>query len=349
MKIEIGESLACSYLRHVERCWLVQANWKAPEHWGRRLTDAELEALFEQMKSRFDRAVFKQTKNAAQFLKQGEIDVVGVDQEGGVHAMEVAFHEAGLNYGSVTETVNRVLKKMLRTLLILRAYHPPQTPLYIYFLSPKVNPAVQRPLEEKFAALRQEYPHIGWSLLTNADFAESVVKPTLENASNVADSSELFVRSVKLLETTGYRLIPPWTAPNGPTPPNGPPTRKIQPLVEDLMRTLLVARPALLSDAEKRDLQDNVHCNSRIGLQIGNFGLIRRIEEGRIINGHGRYWADRYGDFYVCSQWGKSYHRANAQSLLAWVEDLIERKPEHANALRPHAQAFRDYLAENRP
>lgn len=38
MKIEIGESLACSYLRHVERCWLAQANWKAPEHWGRRLT-----------------------------------------------------------------------------------------------------------------------------------------------------------------------------------------------------------------------------------------------------------------------------------------------------------------------
>lgn len=111
MKIEIGESLACSYLRHVERCWLVQANWKAPEHWGRRLTDAELEALFEQMKSRFDRAVFKQTKNAAQFLKQGEIDVVGVDQEGGVHAMEVAFHEAGLNYGSKAETVNRVLKR----------------------------------------------------------------------------------------------------------------------------------------------------------------------------------------------------------------------------------------------
>ena len=29
MKIEIGESLACSYLRHVKHCWLVQANWKA--------------------------------------------------------------------------------------------------------------------------------------------------------------------------------------------------------------------------------------------------------------------------------------------------------------------------------
>ena len=344
MKIEIGESLACSYLRHVERCWLVQPNWKAPEHWGRRLSDAELEALFAEMKRRFDLggAVFKQTKDAAQFLKQGEIDVVGVDQEGGVHAMEVAFHEAGLNYGSVAETVNRVLKKMLRTLFILRACHPPQTPLHIYFLSPKVNPAVQRPLEEKFAALRKAYPDVDWRLLTNDDFVNRIVKPTLENASDVADSSELFLRSVKLLETAGYRLIPP-EPPNGPTPPNGPPRGKIQPLVEDLMRTLLVAHPALLSDAEKRDLQDNVYCKSKLRLRIGNFALIRRTALSR------RYWADRYGGFYVCSQWGKSYHRANAQGLLAWVEDLIERKPDHANALRPHAQAFRDYLAGNRP
>lgn len=349
MKIEIGESLACSYLRHVERCWLAQANWKAPEHWGRRLADADLEALFAEMKRRFDPngAVFKQTKDAAQFLKQGEIDVVGVGQQGGVHAMEVAFHEAGLNYGSTAETVNRVLKKMLRTLLILRAHHPPQTPLHIYFLSPKVNPVVQKPLEDAFVALQMAHPDVDWRLRTNDDFVNRIVKPTLENASDVADSSELFLRSAKLLETAGYRLIPLWTTPNGPTPPNGPPPPigqpkgRIQPLVEDLMRTLLVARPALLSDAEKSNLQDNVYCKRGLRLRIGNFALIRREALNK------RYWRARYGDFYVCSQWGKSYHCANAQSLLAWVEDLIARKPSHADVLRPHAQAFGDYLAGN--
>ena len=203
--------------------------------------------------------------------------------------------------------------------------------------------------------MRQEYPHIAWSLLTNADFTESVVKPTLENASDVDDSSELFLRSVKLLETAGYRLIPPWTTPNGPTLPNGPPPPigqpkgRIQPLVEDLMRTLLVARPMLLSDAEKSNLQNNEYCKRGLGLRIGNFSLIRRIELGTTGNdGRNRYYTDRYGEFCVCSQWGKSYHCANAKSLLAWVEDLIARKPEHADALRPHAQAFRDYLAGNR-
>lgn len=345
MKIEIGESLACSYLRHVERCWLVQANWKAPEHWGRRLADADLEALFAEMRRRFDPdgAVFKQTKDAAQFLKQGEIDVVGVGQQGGVHAMEVAFHEAGLNYGSTAETKNRVLKKMLRTLLILRAHHPPQTPLHIYFLSPKVNPAVQKPLEEAFVALRMAHPDVDWRLRTNDDFVNRIVKPTLENASDVADSSELFVRSAKLLDLAGLlRSTQDEEDPDEDDDDEGADNiGEVQPLVRALMRTLLVARPALLSDAEKSNLQDNVYCKRGLRLRIGNFALIRREALKK------RYWAGRYGGFYVCSEWGKSYHCANAKSLLAWVEDLIGRKPEHADALRLHAQAFREYLAGN--
>ncbi len=353
MKIEIGESLACSYLRHVERCWLAQANWKVSEHWERSLPDADLEALFLEMKRRFDRggAVFKQTKDAAQFLKQGEIDAVGVDQQGGVHAMEVAFHEAGLNYGSTAETDNRVLKKMLRTLLILRAHHPPQTALRISFLSPKVNPAVQRPLETTFADLQEAYPDVDWRLAINDEFVESIVKPTLAKAGDVADSSELFVRSAKLLETAGYTLLPPM--PNGPPPPpppNGPTERRIQPFVRGLMRTLLVDSPGLISEAEKRDMQDIEYCKSKIGLRIG-FPIIRRIELGRKGNDgrRDRYYARRYGEFYVCNNWWQSHHRANAQALLDYVGDLIRRNPARENALRPHAQDFRDYLEGNCP
>ena len=348
MKIEIGESLACSYLRHVERCWLAQANWKVSEHWERSLPDAELEALFLEMKRRFDRggAVFKKTKDAAQFLKQGEIDAVGVDQQGGVHAMEVAFHEAGLNYGSVTETDNRVLKKMLRTLLILRAHHPPQTALHISFLSPKVNPAVQRPLETTFADLRTEYPDVDWRLAINDEFVKSIVKPTLEKAGDVADSSELFVRSAKLLELAGLLCS---TEDDDEDDADDNDASPIQGLVKNLMSTLLVDSPGLLSEAEKSDLRNNEYCKSRLGLRIGNFSLIRRIESGPEVSGHRRYWADRYGEHYVCNNWGKTNHHSNAQALLTFVEDLIRRNSALEDALRPHAQAFRGYLEGNGP
>ena len=343
MKIEVGESLACSYLRHVKRCWIVQANWKASDDWEQR---QDAEALFSEMKKRFDRddSVFKKTKHAGQVLKQGEIDVVGVDWQGGVHAMEVAFHEGGLNYEGNTE--ERILRKMLRTLLILRTYLSPETRIHIYFLSPKVGPKVQKPLETTFTALRKEYADVRWHLLTNEEFAKSIVKPTLDGASTVADSSELFVRSVKLLEVAGFRHgTPPVavTSDHADAPRSEVQVQPLVPLVKALMQTLLVD-PSLLSDAEKSDLTDNAYCK-KIGLRIG-FGLIRKKECGKEIKGHPRYWADPYGDFYVCSQWSRS-RCDNAQSLLAFVEDLIQRNREHEGTLRLHAQNFRKYLAEN--
>ena len=212
MKIDVCESLAYSYLRHVKRCWIVQTNWKASERWDR-CQDADLEVRYSEVIRRFDpeRSVVKQTK-ATQFLKQGEIDAVGVDQQGEIHAMEVAFHGAGLNYGSSSDSDN-VLKKMLRTLFILRTYQP-QTPVHIYFLSPKARRGVRQALEAKFAALREEYADVEWHLLTDDDFAEAIVEPTLANTSG-ADTSELFVRSVKLLETAGYRLVRPRTGQGG--------------------------------------------------------------------------------------------------------------------------------------
>lgn len=340
MKIEVGESLACSYLRHVKRCWIVQANWKAPGDWGRGRRQGA-EALFSEMKQRFDRdgSVFKKTKDAEQFFKQGEIDVVGVEQQGSIHAMEVAFHEGGLNYGNTEE---RVLKKMLRTLLILRTYHSPETRIHIYFLSPKVHLKVQKSLEATFAALRGEYADVEWDLLTNDDFAKSIVRQTLEKASAVADSSELFVRSVKLLETADWHSTSPVTVASAH--PDAPRTevqvQPLVPLVKALMWMLLVDHPSLLSDAEKSDLTDNAYCKE-MGLRIG-FGLIRKKECGK----DRRYWVTDFGGFYVCSQWSR-HHHDNAKSLLAFVEDVIERQPEHKDTLHQHAQKFRDYLGKN--
>ena len=36
MKMEMLEPLDCSYLRHVRKCWIVQANWKAAGTWSKR-------------------------------------------------------------------------------------------------------------------------------------------------------------------------------------------------------------------------------------------------------------------------------------------------------------------------
>ena len=362
MKIEIGESLAYSFLRHVKQCWLVQTNWKVSEHWAKRQPDEALEAMFSAMRKNFDPdgSVFKGTKDCSQFLRQGEIDVVGVGQDGCVHAMEVAFHEAGLNYGSTAETSERVLKKLLRTMLILNAYHSEETEPHIYFVSPKVHRGVQQPLEEIFSRLRAEYSSIDWHLLTNDEFTNQLLVPTLERAGSVADTSELFVRSAKLLELAGLTLplsegsqhwqrlsteygIPPRTGGEATSSEPG----QLQPLVRGLMTALLEDYPDLLSENDRMDLMDVGYCESRLGLQLDGYPLLRRKEQGRMDGGHYRYWAKVYGGrYYVTNNWWKQHHPHNAGALMRWAKELIDRREGHPGiaALQRHRDALRAYL-----
>ena len=204
MKLEIGESLGYSYLRHIQKCWIVQANWKASDHWEKSISDQELTRVFDEMRDIFgsDKSVFKQNDSWQQFLKQGEIDLMGVTLAGDVHALDVAFHENGLQYGS--ETHQRVLKKMLRTHLILMAYGlSEESQRHVYFVSPKVTPKPQRELEQVFRQLRTHYPNTDWHLLSNEEFRHQMLLPLLNKVGQIADTSELFVRGAQLLNLGG--------------------------------------------------------------------------------------------------------------------------------------------------
>ena len=359
MKIEIGESLGYSYLRHVKQCWLVQANWKVSEHWGKRQSDESLESAFSDMRQRFDPdgVVFKGTKDGSQFLRQAEIDVVGVDQDGGVHAMEVAFHEAGLHYSGGTD--NRVLKKLLRTRLILDAYHSEEVPRHIYFVSPKVHRGDQQSLEEIFSRLREVYPSVHWYLMINEKFSNELLGATLDKAETVADTSELFVRSAKLLKLAegdrpnhASRLSRRMTA-RGETPDSlqrANRTRRtngFQDIVRGLMRTLLEDHPALLGDEDRRNMMDADYCRESMDLRLSGVALLRRQEEGKMIGGHDRYYEKVYaGRYYVTNHWWKAHHSHNAASLLGFVERLIENRQDTVGiaTLEEHRIALRDCL-----
>ena len=221
-----------------------------------------------------------------------------------------------------------------------------------------MNPDVQKPLEDTFDSLRAEYPTVEWLLLTNQNFTEQMVKPTLEKSSTVADTSELFVRAAKLLELTG--ILSPKdiqqtrTASTAQTTRRATidarvpsvSTRKLQPLVQDLMSTLLVSYPALLDETDRLDLMDREYCKRFVGLQIGNLPLLRRVEDGIMISGRARYYEKPYGEFYVCSEWWKDHHADNARSLLKLVTKIAERKAGSPGTVRleKHRNALRDYL-----
>lgn len=147
MKIEIGESLFYSWLRHVKECQLVQISWKASPQWQLSDVDALEEMMAyvgEYYAQKYDYSIFKQTTSLSQLLKQGESDLLGISIQSGdmkYYAVDVAFHEKGLSYGSQAQTVMNVLKKYARTAFCLYGYLSTKK-VEIIFASPKITPAV---------------------------------------------------------------------------------------------------------------------------------------------------------------------------------------------------------------
>jgi hypothetical protein len=208
MKVEVGESLMRSWLRHVKGCQLAELNWKPASSWIRQ-DDCQLlmDASRTHFKDRLAADIFEGTTTAKQLIKQGEIDVLGVklDTRGciqTVYGVDIAFHERGLNYGGSEETVSRVLKKLIRSTMIIQTYFG-SVSCQTVFASPIIGSSFLDPLEaairhletflESFKINSKVY------LLANDPFREEVLLPTLKMASDTADSSELFLRSYRLL------------------------------------------------------------------------------------------------------------------------------------------------------
>ena len=119
-----------------------------------------------------------------------------------------------------------------------------------------------------------------------------------------------------------------------------------QAIVESLMRTLLEDHPTLLCKRDVSNLMDAEYCKGVLGLSIANFALLRHRDAGHMIQGHARYWKHVYADrFYVCSQWWKDHHPANAAALSEFASGVAARNAEHPGTvrLRDHIEALDAY------
>lgn len=201
MKLEIAESLALSYLKHVHRCVFYQNNWKPSGQWER-FNEEEVEDLFNRISTDPELAgVCKQTSDYSQFLRQAEIDAIGLDISGTVYAIDTAFHENGLNYGSSEETANRIMKKLLRAYLIIRTYFP-NSRAKVIFASPKVTPAKEELIKHVFSRIPYivEDNSVEFLYFSNKKFKEELIDNVIKYGAEDSDTAELFLRAMRLYE-----------------------------------------------------------------------------------------------------------------------------------------------------
>lgn len=174
----------------------------------------------------------------------------------------------------------------------------------------------------------------------------------LLGAIGAADNARQVSQMKKNLRRARYATPPQMPATPIPTAPPpkpepGPQKERLQPLVRGLMQTLLDDYPTLLDDSEANNLTNPDYCKRHLGLKIGNFALLRNAADGRMVNGHGRYWKELYaGRFYVCSQWWKDHHKHNADVLRRFITELSQNQPNHPGvpALERHREMLTDYI-----
>ena len=146
MKIEMGESIILSWLRHAKNCQIVQLNWKPSVNRWTSYQDEKVEIIINEIqelyKREFDLDIFKKNSSPMQIIQQGEIDALGIeiiDKEiTSIYVVDVAFHENGLNYGSKEVTTAKVIKKMVRSAVTIMSYFDINN-ANILFTSPKIS------------------------------------------------------------------------------------------------------------------------------------------------------------------------------------------------------------------
>jgi hypothetical protein len=347
MKVEIGESLIYSFLRHEKNCLITQTNWKPSGNWNisQEIQDRAIYEFDKINKHHAFSGIFN--SDLSQTIKQAEIDVLGIDQSNHIYAFEVAFHENGLQYGGKIETKNRIFKKLLRGYVTLKCYFPNHQHS-IAFCSPKVNPATEQHIREYFEVLIQDFQteDTEFHYFSNEKFNSEIAQKTLAKTLTEADSSELFARSIKLFNifskfnssssqpTQQAQKVENFTpeTPQTPLPASSQKTIKInnisvpltkengesvQNYIKRIMRLLLNSNA--LSSQEIERLQDKEYCKKTFHLQ---FALLREIKDGyKDASGRGRYWSTETfgGNYYVCSQWWKDYHTTYLTRLTQWL------------------------------
>jgi len=210
MKVEMGESLVISWLKHAKKCQIVQGNWKV----SMKTWNLENEEMITEIIRFFSEyylennnfQLFKSTTSVKQIIKQGEIDVLGVSihskQIENLYAIDVAFHEGGLNYTNRGGTEANILKKLVRMICTVIGYFDVKN-ADVIFATPKMSETKYSALESEIENL-QDLINSKWDLdfnvrlIANKGFKEEIFDVVSNLASDVADTSELYMRAIQM-------------------------------------------------------------------------------------------------------------------------------------------------------
>lgn len=335
MKIEMGESLFYSWLRHVKECQIVQTNWTTSSQWQLNNEEHLEEIMTLTDKFFFDKygySIYKKTSSLSQLLQQAECDAIGVEIQGGtnkIYAVDVAFHEAGVNYGGREATIKKIISKSLRTAMCIYGYLDARE-AEIIFASPKINRSILDGVNPCLVDMQKIMDDLGFSfafrIIANDDFRDKVLEPILKASNGVADTNELFIRGYQMMQMFDKKAISATEKVPVPATPRIQTTEEAEETYAEMKIgkvAQLVMRPILesghLPDNEVMQLQSKAYCNETLNL---NFPLLVKADAEY---DRARYYREPVHvngvDYVMCSQWIERPDNNDRPYLMRWISE----------------------------
>lgn len=216
MKIEICEQMMQSWLLNCKLCEIAQTNWKiSPLHFKtilpkdimyvQEFMDEIVSIDHDELKNLFGK------NNAEQFIKQCEIDIIGVKFEDGevdtVYLADSAFHMRGLGYDNPTRAV---AMKIARAAAISQIVFGKKATIKVIFASPFCRPTPLSKISDAVNAILPivniYYPNVLVELYFNEEFSEKIYLPLAQNIDEIIDDNDLFMRSLNLAKVSEQQL-----------------------------------------------------------------------------------------------------------------------------------------------
>ena len=241
-----------------------------------------------------------------------------------IYAVDVAFHEAGVNYGDRDTTIKKIITKCVRTAMCIFGYLNMRG-AEIIFASPKINPCILDRLVPCIDDLQKIMDslnfHFKFRIIANDDFLGTVLNPILLMSEDVADTNELFIRSYKMMHMFEGRDPRESSNQDGNAPVQTPVSQISDATCAELKIgriAQLVLKPLLESGSIGEDeierLQDKEYSNSEFKLNFpllvrdsAEYDKVRYYKEPLKINGK---------TYLMCSQWTER----NRESLMTWIK-----------------------------
>ena len=326
MKIEIGENLAYTYLKHFEGCRIVQTNWKTSGRWT--LTEFEKKTainLFNEIKKLEDFTELFRNVSFEQILKQAEIDLLGINTiESSIFGVEIAFHSSGVNYGEKDFSVSKIVEKLLRTILVMQCYFKDFNKFNAYFITPKSSEYVRTQITQRIEKISQflNDDTINIQFISGDNFYEQIVNPIIADDFKEHDTNELFSRAVKMLKLN-YKIV----SPNSVEIDTQYTSKARKDLNKRTVEGMKIGQfvQSKMKKLEQKSLLPIQEIDNLLGQEYSkkvfnlNFPVLKHAEDDiKDEKGRNRYYTSEmfFGEHYLTSQWFE-YHW---EPFLLWLK-----------------------------